>query len=261
MSSPKFMFIVSLAHSSVLRNNFAELQYRRPGPRFLLAVITILIASHVSKGCECEIPAICQAFSRAELVFVGKLIKIEEAPPTTGVEQVYADFDVSESFKGSPSKIQRVEFLLGTCFDRPQVGENYFVYKNSNTRLEYYCDRTRKVDTAQTDLAYARSLAKAPPQFIINGVVNGLSTSEVRKTRIFVIYKLKSSPVKIMEDGSFHYSGKKEGKYEVRIYFPTKFIFTVKSSHGEMEIFAESTSYTLDFKANECDFRRFVKRQ
>jgi len=65
---------------------------------FFLAVLILVTVPSVS-ACHPVTPAVCQAYSRAEAVFIGKLLTVEEKTEND-MAVVNATFSVKKIYKG-----------------------------------------------------------------------------------------------------------------------------------------------------------------
>lgn len=223
---------------------------------FSIGVIGLLlygVGSSTSALCSCDTPTVCQAFSRADTVFVGTLLQIRESE-NTAIETINAEFAVESAFKGSPGTKQVVNFRLGGCFERPIVGQKYFVYSDSSTLLSV-CNRTRLLANATEDLTYAKRVNRGVPQFIISADLRGLSRCELQQT--YMEITSGKNRIKLTPDvtGRFSYTVTKEASYQVLIVFPKESTYSVTMLGMQQDQVAKEIKYSLEFKPYECDHR------
>jgi hypothetical protein len=120
------------------------------------AVAVVAVAERSAEACSCAPPPPpCEAYPRSAAVFVGKVTHLANAPGYV----VHATFEIEEKFKGpviSKTVVVHGGGMCGAMFD---AGKKYFVYASSNGGNWYasLCGRTRSLDRAKEDLAYARN--------------------------------------------------------------------------------------------------------
>jgi hypothetical protein len=135
----------------------------------LLVLVAMLVfgASEV-EACTCMAPRPpCEAYWTTEAMFRGRVDAIgpvEESGESGGKSRTVR-FTVLESFKGVASASVDVKTPAGgaSCGYRFAWGREYLVHAAADARgalRTSACTRTRPVDRAQDDLAYARSIAK-----------------------------------------------------------------------------------------------------
>ncbi len=204
-----------------------------------LVVFVLINVRYISGSCITPGPP-CQEFWRANAVFAGRVISVTDdtakwpsnlsyqelnkLDPSTAVHVV---FDVSEPFRGvSESKIEVLTGSRGPkvwsseAFDF-RVGQEYIVYASRLTsRPDLYtsgCARTRLIQNAAEDLAYARSLATstATGAQIFGTVFSPITQKPISGIQISLLLGQKSWKTKTNSDGDFVFTGKPVGDYQV----------------------------------------------
>jgi hypothetical protein len=212
----------------------------------------------------CGPPPACVSYSRADAVFIGKLVKIEE--DTKGY-LLLAHFEVERTFKGAVSNVEIVRFRPmyegGLTF---KVGEKYFVYrdyKNGSTGLNSFCNGTVRFYDESQDFIYAKSLSETKPSFTISGSIQLLNESVKKGTKVFIENGKNNYKPLIDKYGRFRIRTTKKGTYNVKIILPFKTVgvsllsepfmyddFKVIHSENQTDIL-----YQAEFQPNSCHDR------
>lgn len=225
---------------------------------FLLAIAISQFASPYIYACQCDIPDVCQAYTRADKVFVGKLIKIEDYDGLS-TYAVKAFFEVSETFKGTTDKIQPVVFSIGSCERKFVTGLKYFVYAEPPDKLNVVCNLTQTFSESSYSYKYAKSLSDSDPVYNMNGVIDGLSEEERKKIKITVEQNNKIFPIKLDEDSTYNFVTRNKSDINVKIEFPFSGEFEtllLEKIHEFSE--GNKIEYSLKFRPNECDSRAII---
>ncbi len=122
----------------------------------LVCAVVVLAAERPAEACSCAPPPPpCEVYSRAAVVFVGKVTRIGSAPGAV----IVATFEIEEKFKG-PVISRSIEIHGGgMCGAELDAGKKYFVYAYGDGGKWYasLCGRTRSLGEAKEDLAYVRN--------------------------------------------------------------------------------------------------------
>ncbi len=239
-----------------------------------IVVITLLFFFNTKIfACYCEYPSVCEAYSKAKKVFVGKLEKVvkdEKASYYT----IDAYFSVEKTYKGKTEDAEIIKFKLGDCSDlKLIVGEKYFVYAE-NSNINSYCNRTNLLSGAKLDLEFIGKISQTKPVFTIRGYIsqyNQLPQKEITPKKDTKNFKItikngkKFYKVVVDKYGGFNFILKKEGVYHVVIQLP--FLAEIEAdndsarNHESVKITSTKTKtrieYDAVFKANECDIKKF----
>ena len=233
---------------------------------FLLALFLTLGSLERVLACSCiSDRPICEAYGRADAIFVGKVIGGKEqrkGKGENGKEGIFAAgetyFQVSEALYGVNNNNQVTLFAEPTTCDYLfQIGETYLVYaygdeKELGTSI---CSRTRPLSEAGEDLPALRDLVKENSGTKISGYVAalGLINSEpVAKHKV----KLQGgdSTFKTIETltndkGEFLFSNIPAGKYWISPALPDLMTFgKYYDSDFEVEVYGkgcESKNFTI----------------
>jgi hypothetical protein len=122
-----------------------------------LACAAVLTAERPAEACSCAPPPPpCQSYSRAAVVFTGKVTSVVTSP----TYDLVATFEIEEKLKGplmSKTIVVRGGGMCGATFE---AGKKYFVYAGASSGHWYagLCGRTRSLARAKEDLAHARNL-------------------------------------------------------------------------------------------------------
>lgn len=125
----------------------------------LLLLVFILLVAEASWACSCrETPSPLVAATEADLVFLGEMVQLDEAP-TSGLPRRSYEFVASEVFVGPPdTKVFQLQSGLSSCSIHFQEGETYLVYANQTSKgyETHQCTRTRFAEFAAFDLSLLR---------------------------------------------------------------------------------------------------------
>ena len=226
------------------------------GVAFLIAVgfIATILADQVP-ACNPAVPILCQAYSRAEAVFVGKLVKVEKAD--TGTRQVIAHFSVKKVYKGDVAGSEVVHFGASDCDPTlSEIGKDYIVFKEPYRRPPHVANLTSTVLKFPTGVEYAEARLTKEPVFEIAGRID-LRQIGSKPVGVAVGVGSNRHTVTVDKDGFFSFTAKKNATYEIEITLPfnaltrTEILGTIYESEGT------SIRYSVTFKPNECDYREF----
>lgn len=120
-------------------------------------VAAVLLADRPAEACSCSPPPPpCEVFSRAGVVFAGKVTRTRTTPDHVTI----ATFAVAKSFKGLVLVKTIDVHGGGMCGATFKAGERYFVYASDRGGTWYagLCGRTRRLANARDDLAHAKNL-------------------------------------------------------------------------------------------------------
>lgn len=229
--------------------------YRRKLPRFIAAILAHLFLTGGVFACNPVVPTICEAYSQAKAVFVGKLIRMEKVRDSR-TPQIDAHFLIEKVFKGNVDKTAVVRFDAGDCGPRIKVGERHFVYQDKPSfRI---ANRTTLLRKDLPDLEYAELVQNPHPIFLIKGQVVGLSATDMGTVWISITGANIKALVRPDSEGFYSLMVQEEGEYQVRVSLP----FRASVRAHILDAVTESTlsnffEYKLRFRSHECDFRRF----
>jgi hypothetical protein len=210
----------------------------------MVGLFVALAVQHISGVCITPGPP-CQEFWRASAVFAGRVISVtndtEKWPSNLSLMEqmkldartaVHAVFEVSEPFRGVSES--RIEVRTGSRGPNVwvsesvdfRVGQEYIVYAYRHTSQPYLstseCSRTRLIENAAEDLAYARSVATSTATGArIFGKIfrwtNGIPKSKEPASGIQISLWLdeKSWKTQTNAEGDFEFTGMPVGDYQV----------------------------------------------
>lgn len=116
--------------------------------KFILILVLILIYSPPIYACSCiELP-FEESVDRADEIFIGRVIKIEEKKELLSTEfgeYWVAHFEVSKKWKGNKKTNIRVIQTYNSCAFFFEFGKEYLVYATSTNRFAW--DGTRNFST------------------------------------------------------------------------------------------------------------------
>jgi len=219
----------------------------------IAGLLVVLVVQPISGSCITPGPP-CHEFWHASAVFAGRVISVTDdtakwpsnlsykelhkLDPSTAVHVV---FDVSEPFRGvSESKIEvrtgsrGPKVSYSEAFDF-RVGQEYIVYASRlKSRPDLYtsgCARTRLIQNAAEDLAYARSLATstATGARIFGKVVR---SSYPKPIQISLRLGQKSWKTQTNAEGGFEFAGMSVGDYQVLLPSGAQFPASVLDVRG-----------------------------
>lgn len=238
--------------------------------KYLSTIVSALILLSINflsvnkvLACQCGPELICQAFSRAESVFIGKVEKIEAYKDEIAYPKIKVSFSVEKSYKGKNEKIEFADFYRNDCGNEFTVGEKYFVYKYKSARA---CNRTERLSVMSRDFDFAESLSESSPVFFIKGRLNDLSEEEIKNTRVTIEKGQAKYDSNFDKYGNFNFTATEKGRYRVKITIPFDSQMSIvqdvepflpenmKVSKADGQTVLE---YEAEFKPNECDAYEF----
>jgi len=228
--------------------------------RYLFGVgFLVSVLAFPALACNPAVPTICEAYSRAKSVFIGTLTKVEEIKGSH-ISEVFAHFSVKKVYKGSVNTMEVVRFYTGDCgIKMTEIGKDYFVYNEPYESLASVANPTNLVRNSRSSIKYAESLSERHPIYTISGWINGLTFDEMKKV-VVEISEGSRTHRRRLKKFSFNFVAKHETTYTVKITLPFDGIFLTKMIIGpfynEFRSDGRSTEYTVQFKANKCDFRQ-----
>lgn len=216
----------------------------------------LLFSTAIVRACNPALLTVCQAYTRAESVFIGKLTKVEELPGN-GARVIEARFEVSKVFKGQPNKIEVIRFDGGDCGPQvKQVGIDYFVYKDPPTRVLYaIANYTAPVAASKDDIKYAESLSISKPIFKIYGQIQTVEEEDLKAVVMTISRGKTETTLSLDKNGYFEFSTFEDAEYEIKVSVPFPSVFRTESMGWGNESTGKDHKYPLKFKPNECDYR------
>lgn len=220
-------------------------------PIFLLV---LMFSPNVVFGCECSIPTVCQAFTRAEGVFIGKVTSVKNVESTV-ISRVLVTFEVEKIYKGESRTSEAVEFEVSDCFPVSfAVGERYFVYKDP-ARDKFVCNRTDTVANSAAEIEYADKIASNNDLRTIGGFIHGLSDEELKLASVIIESGNERHDVKIDQHGAFTFSSDSGSDQIVRISLPFDSNVHIKDLLGIYPFSGRTIEYDLKLGPGECSYR------
>ncbi|MGH9937166.1 MAG: carboxypeptidase regulatory-like domain-containing protein [Blastocatellia bacterium] len=195
---------------------------------FALALLFLLRGDIIACTCMVTGPP-CQEYWQADAVFVGRVKAKELKEVRVFGAEVRVTFTITEAFRGTLGKEVDIftnnnSAACGYGFDR---GGTYLVYANEYPKgggklHTGICTRTQRYSESSPDIAYAKSLAKAPAGAVISGVVTHGLDSRVPLANVRVIVTGKGKQVKVTTDdkGRYKTPSLPAGEYTVKIEPP-----------------------------------------
>jgi 5-hydroxyisourate hydrolase-like protein (transthyretin family) len=233
---------------------------------FSAVLIACLTAVNVH-ACSClEGPSPCATFTGTPVVFVGKVINIEESKRQIQrfgkMEEIrtslLAHFEIERAYKGIPEN--QVNINVGTgggggdCGYDFKSGERYIVFasQGSDGRAVYtgICSRTQPLPEGQNDVELIEALLKGKPETRIFGTVSRYQHELDAAPPFQSKFKGGAAGLKVEardganvfsavtdEDGRFQIRDVPEGKYEIRpILLPTQSGYLELEAKSKAEI-------------------------
>jgi hypothetical protein len=212
----------------------------------LFVAVLLLTSSPAAQGtCECaRAEAPCSAYWTGNVVFVGR---VESVRRDAGGRRV--TFSVLERFRGVSSN--RVDVLTGASSDRCSLtfkaGREYVVYASRDARgvATGACSRTREIEDAAADLAYARSLndGTAAPGRVSGQVL--LGSRDLAGRTLSSSKPLEGLTVRVTKNdatttagtnlaGDFSIDALGAGRYQVRVDVPDGYYAENATSIAEL---------------------------
>jgi len=232
----------------------------------------LTIAACASASFACFVPESgeppCASWTRADIVFSGKVLKIEGAQKSEdlpdGTRKVL--FEVAQNFKGAENKTIAV-FAAdaktggGLSFKR---GETWIVYAmNDIVFKSFTVFRGAKIDpkTPSDELETLKSVIDGKSSTAIAGKLVAQNNSYTYEpAEISVESGGKRFSGKSEPDGSFNIAVPADGKYKVEIKFPfrafvkgNEFLLNASNTEGEPTVFR----YEVKLNDGDCNYNVF----
>ena len=201
-----------------------------------LALTALVRANGLAQACDCgRMVAPCAGYSAADAVFAGR---VESVKRVTGNRVV--TLSVVEGFRGVTA--DTVEVLTGPAAERCAVpfwiGREYVVYASRTDGSPHLttsvCARTREVEDAASDLAYARAVkdGSAPAGHIAGQVLvarrdlNGKSAGRGEPLKDITVRVARDGAVETAvsnQAGDFSVDSRGSGTYEISVDAPARY--------------------------------------
>lgn len=196
-------------------------------------VNVFLLGLTTADACSCVRMNACEAFSRAKIVFSGRIIKAVENQGT-----VKHQVQVEETFLGLDNSplVDVVTSINSSCGFEMTEGETYLIFawrkELTGEIVTGMCSNTKPIGDAEQDLAYLRAVKNSGKSGgNIEGLVYDAESSESEPRKPDQIDKvLIESPngekfeADIKADGKYSLLGLTAGKYRVFLDLPKGFI-------------------------------------
>jgi hypothetical protein len=196
----------------------------------LLAFFILMALANVSFGCfraESGVP-VCAYFTRADAVFSGKVLKVEDVPKTedfpVGGHKIR--FQVLQNFKGA----ENPTFSLITADWKAagglntKTGQTWIIYARNDIVVKAFQDfRGVRVEPKETsaELESLKNIAAGKNETAISGRINSPDGKfSYEAAEITVEGKNYRQTQSTDADGAFNFSVPSEGKYKVELKFP-----------------------------------------
>ena len=186
----------------------------------LLLPLIPCLGIQTALACSCAATqTVCKAFSSADAVFVGTVIKTI-GPQTGRWDENRSHVEVQKVYKGSVPK--QVIFGWGTtsCDVPMQAGEKWLLYASKTDRSEsrWYiggCGRSRQLREGTDDINYLESPNKGKPISRLSGSLDYPSGIPLQGVEVEISRAGEKRKVKTNEFGSFEIYGLTAGSYTV----------------------------------------------
>ena len=218
-------------------------------------ILFVLMLASGALACHPYGPRICEAFSRADAVFIGTLTKVEDIPTST-TSAVFAHFSVERVFKGKVENVEVIKFGSSDCDSKlTEIGQAYFVYKMEYENIPRFGNRTAKLSESDLDLKYAKAVSWRDPVYEISGRLSGYDKKVLANAVLTVEIGGMKRVVNVEKDNSYSLKVKQPGNYVIKIMLPVEKHGSIGHQNSFMEFNGKSVEYSVDFKPNECDYR------
>jgi hypothetical protein len=216
--------------------------HQRIGIPLLVAAFALTFPSPAARACACGMQPLRDAFARADVVFVGRVVELsertvdsEEARALFGgpAPLLVAGFEVEEAFKGVGGTSPPVSpgYRFTSCTAQLEVGRRYVVFARRGAGGELFhtnsCDPTAPVEARPEVVAYARAAARLGKAPNIFGIVregpegSGRGPSGGARPAAGVGFVLKGEGYRFEAvsdaDGAFALADVPPGSYVVRL--------------------------------------------
>jgi hypothetical protein len=216
---------------------------------FSLFLLCLIFSSENAKACSCVRQEVCQYFSNAKVVFVGKVLDTTERTRIVKRREKRVGSDEWEENeyveKRQISRVKIEENFIGTngkneilveteisssCALSLQKDVTYLIYANPIKTEEnlttHFCSGTKPVSSAQEDLSYLR--ANKNNGAVVSGEVGfgdwwKLNPAPLLNYGVTTVSLEKQGELlqaEIKRDGSYNFSNVPQGKYKIKVILP-----------------------------------------
>lgn len=213
-----------------------------------------VFGASVAEACSCLRQTSCQAYSNADVVFVGRIMKATDKDGTV-THQVQVD----ENFLGLEGKsLVNVNTEIQTsCGFQMEANKSYLIYaskeKKTGALWTGMCTRTTSLEYAKDDLKYLHSLKENGNKGgTIQGKVVDEESAYAEKTKkpegVDKVYVNRKDSKEILtteieSDGSYKLTGLEKGKYRAYLRLPEGFI-----TDQEIGVFSDEKDIESQFE-------------
>ena len=239
-----------------------------------LLILIFVFFNNASLACsrfEFGVPT-CAKFTRADAVFVGKAIKVQDLKRNNDYRRV--KFQVQQNFKGAENLI----FTLITndwraaCGLDIKKGQTWLIYAyyddksksfRTNTGNKYNVDEDNKynVDEDKEELQILKTSSEGKTDTTISGRLISYGTYEYKYEPVEVSVEGNGNrqTTKTKDDGTFSISSLTSGNYKVNFKFPfhASVLYTVKLKSNYTEGTPTFFDYEVELKQGGCDYSFF----
>jgi hypothetical protein len=221
----------------------------------LRVLIASLLVSLFAGAVAAETPP-CALFTRADVVFAGRVVAIENAQKSedlpAGTKKTR--FQVTENFKGADNPT----FTLFSTGETPlKKGQSWIVFAATDIVLKNFSIISRSEVTPEA-LADLKKIATTDEFGSISGrIVTTSAAVDLPKIRVRLTDGAKILTTGVGADGSFQFAVPSGGRFRVELEIPAKVVIKwpdtllgVRSDAGEVTRFG----YDVRTNAGDCSF-------
>lgn len=237
---------------------------------FWLLTLIFVFFTNVSLACsrfEFGVPT-CAKFTRADAVFIGKAIKIEDLTGKGDYldNELKVQFRVQQNFKGAenPTFTLITNDWRAACGLEIRKGQTWIIYANYNEDKTFVSNTGYKYNPKEDkeDLEILKAASERKTDTTISGRLISYGTYEYKYEPIEITVEGKGSrQITITNaEGTFNISSLTAGNYKVKMKFPfhASLLFLIPNLKS---IYTEGTptffEYEVELKQGDCNYSFF----
>ena len=224
----------------------------------------------------------CSLFSKADVVFVGKVERITSAIgdkdasvqlggvgsfSSRGTDLIWVHFTIEHAFKGVNGKTAKALTYRGTSCDLSvKEGERWLIFAQRDEQTSNLsfgaCDGNGTIEKNSPLIAELEKLSKNSGPLSIRGRVAELRSSNVKGARAIIAGNGINFETVTDDDGSYSFDVPKAGQYTVKVIVPfSASLMRFSGDNRSIDEKPEDTQTVFEYSAtaspDACDYQFF----